>query len=83
MIVSVLCFGKTLQETVLRLNTQRKREFKNTSLENEAKGSTGIGFTSDGGSRGAFPNRTSFDTFLEELEGWDYIVSEEVEYDEV
>ena len=78
-----MCFGKTLQETVLRLNTQRKREFKNTSLENEAKGSTGIGFTSDGGSRGAFPNRTSFDTFLEELEGWDYIVSEEVEYDEV
>ena len=53
MIISVLCFGKSLKETVERLNTQRKREFKNTSLESEAKGSTGIGFTSDGGSKGA------------------------------
>ncbi len=83
MIISVLCFGKTLQETVIRLNTQRKRDFSNATLENQAKGSSGIGFTSDGGSKGAFPNRSSFDTFLEELEGWDYIVSEEVESTEV
>lgn len=83
MIISVLCFGKTLEETVLRLNTQRKREFKNTKLENEAKGSTGIGFKSDGGSQGAFPNRTSFDDFLVDMEDWDYNVSSAEEAEEV
>lgn len=83
MIVSVLCFGKTLEETILRLNTQRKRDFSNAKLENQAKGSSGIGFTNDSGSTGAFPNRSSFDTFLEDLEDWDFIVSEEVESTEV
>lgn len=77
MIISVLCFGKTLEATVLRLNTQRKREFKNTTLENEAKGSTGIGFSSDGGSKGKFPNRSSFDEFLEDMKDWNYNVSDE------
>jgi SpoVK/Ycf46/Vps4 family AAA+-type ATPase len=78
MIISVLCFGKSLKETVQRLNTQRKREFKNTTLESEAKGSTGIGFSNDSGSKGSFNDRDSFDNFLVELDDWDYNVSDEI-----
>ena len=77
MIISVLCFGKTLDETVQRLDTQRKRDFSNSKMENEAKGSTGIGFTGGGGTKGAFEDREDFDLFVEELQQWDYTVSSE------
>ncbi|KPL06623.1 hypothetical protein AMJ86_07800 [bacterium SM23_57] len=74
-IISVLCFGKTLEDTIARLNRQRKRDFSNTDLENEAKGSTGLGFSKKGGPKGAFVDREDFDEFLEkELSKWDYEV---------
>lgn len=76
MIISVLCFGKTLEETVQRLNTQRARDFSNSKLESEAKGSKGLGFTGGGGNKGAFGNREDFDVFLEELKHWRYKVSD-------
>lgn len=74
-IISVLCFGKTLDDTVARLNKQRKRDFSNTKLEEEAKGSTGLGFNSSDGPKGSFTDRADFDKYLkEELLEWDYTV---------
>ena len=73
MMLSVLCYGKTLEDTVRRLNTQRARDFKNTDLETEAKGSTGLGFTAQKGPQKSFEGRDDFDRFLEdELANWDY-----------
>ncbi len=77
-IISVLCFGKTLDDTVQRLNTQRKRDFSNTELENEAKGSPGLGFSGKGGMGASFGTRDEFDTFLTELDDWDYTVKDVV-----
>jgi hypothetical protein len=81
-IISVLCFGKTLKETIKRLNTQRSRDFSNTNLESEAKGSSGIGFSSGGGTKGTFEDRGDFDGFLVELEDWEFKVPDGVESEE-
>ena len=72
MILSILCYGKTLEETCKRLNTQRNRDFSNKTLEDEAKGSGGIGFTKTG-PKNQFDDREEFDNFLtEELENWEF-----------
>jgi len=74
-IISVICFGKPLEETIDRLNSQRKRDFSNTDLENEARGSSGVGFEKKGGPKKSFNDREDFDKFLkEELAEWDYTV---------
>ncbi len=72
MMLSILCYGKTLEQTCARLNTQRNRDFKNTDLESEAKGSGGIGFTKQG-PKNTFDGREDFDRFVEdELANWDF-----------
>ena len=72
MILSILCYGKTLTETCARLNKQRQRVFKNSDLESEAKGSGGIGFSTQG-PKNSFDDRDEFDRFLkDELADWDY-----------
>jgi len=75
-IISVLCFGKELDETVARLTSQRKRDFSNTKLEAEAKGSPGLGFTGEGGKKGSFTNEKEFKRFLKELKKWDFSVAD-------
>lgn len=71
MILSILCYGKTLEETCKRLNTQRNRDFSNKTLEDEAKGSGGIGFTKSG-PKNTFDDRTEFEKFIEELKTWKF-----------
>lgn len=72
MILSILCYGKTLEETTARLNTQRNRDFSNKNLEDEARGSGGIGFTKQG-PKNTFDDRRDFDAFIEgELSTWDF-----------
>ena len=74
MMLSILCYGKTLEETKARLDGQRQRDFSNEDLENEAKGSGGIGFTQSAPT-GKFADRADFDKFVaDELEHWDYEV---------
>ena len=64
---------KLLEETVARLNNQRNRDFSNKTLEDEAKGSTGLGFTASRGPKNTFDDRNDFDRFMEdELANWDF-----------
>jgi hypothetical protein len=72
MMLSVLCYGKTLDETCLRLNTQRARDFSNKTMEDEAKGSGGIGFSKTG-PKDKFDDRDEFDDYLVELQDWEFI----------
>ena len=75
MIQSIMCFGNTLEDTVNRLNHQRKRQYSNKDLEDEAKSSKGVGFDEKGGPRKRFDTREDFDEFVDgELAGWDYQV---------
>jgi hypothetical protein len=71
MVLSILCYGKTLKETTARLNTQRARKFSNQTLEGEAKGSSGIGFSKDV-IKNTFDGLEDFNNFLVVLEDWDY-----------
>lgn len=72
MILSVLCYGKTLDETCAALNKQRNRDFSNKSLEDEAKGSGGIGFTKNAPVQ-TFGDRDAFDRFIEhDLPEWEF-----------
>ena len=71
-ILSVQCYGKTLDETCERLNAQRMRDFTNKALEDEAKGTGGIGFTSQG-PKNVFDDREDFDEFVDgELSTWKF-----------
>jgi hypothetical protein len=67
MILSVKCYEKSLEETIARLKNQKKREFNQESLERQAKGSTGIGFTGSHEGIERFSNRDTFNDFMEEL----------------
>lgn len=68
LILSVKCYGKSLEDTVARLRSQKKREFSQEALERQAKGSSGIGFTGSGEKIETFENREYFDSFVEGLE---------------
>ena len=73
MILSIVCYGKTLEETCERLDASRKRNFSNADLEFEAKGSGGMGFVKTE-SDSKFSSIEEFEKFAQELEGWDYNV---------
>lgn len=67
MILSVKCYGKSLDETVARLKSQKKREYNQEALERQAKGSSGIGFTGSHEGIERFSNKEAFDDFMEGL----------------
>jgi len=67
LILSVKCYGKSLEDTVDRLRSQKKREYRQDDLERQAKGSKGIGFTGEGIDIESFDNREYFDQFVTDL----------------
>lgn len=73
MVLSVKCYEKSLEETVARLRDQKSRKYSQDTLERQAKGSTGIGFTGSGVDIGSFDNRENFNEFVKDLEhhNWD------------
>lgn len=73
MALSIMCYGKTLEETTARLTNQRTRKFSNDDLEKEAMSNKGIGFTRDEGPIKKFESREHFDKFLaDELSEWKF-----------